>query len=470
MNGVSLSLTICYLWLAVIVIIAMVLLASSNTALSFSNGQRASYILGQIDFNSAGSFFATSSRSLGYISDLTFDSRGNLWVADIDENRVLEYTPPFTNGKAAAIVIGQKDFESNNRITPPTSSSLYYPRGLTFDSRGNLWVADSENSRVLEYTPPFTNGKAAAIVIGQKDFKSSKIVPVSASSLSYPAGLTFDSNGNLWVADSSNHRVLGFSLPCAVSRRSMILGEICISRGSFVTGQKADVVIGQRNFEENGANAYKGPYSRDAFTLDYPNKIKSIDGNLWVADSGNNRVLRFSPSCDSSVSIYDIISLCVAPGKFVTGQAADVVIGQPNFKLKYNIKFPTREILQYPYGLGFDSGGALWVADTYNNRVLGYYYTSPCISGFDIAACTDRVSPLLDIFAEVFPYLPDYLLNAAKSPDVVIGQTKFTKNISPSPPTASSLNLPTALTFDSKGNLWVTDDINNRVLGYAKSP
>ena len=65
-------------------------------------------------------------------------------------------------------------------------------------------------------------------------------------------------------------------------------------------------------------------------------------------------------------------SLCLELGEFITGQAADVVIGQPNFGLKYSANPPVAWLLQYPMGLGFDSGGSLWVADAYNNRILGY--------------------------------------------------------------------------------------------------
>ncbi|HET7344581.1 MAG TPA: hypothetical protein VFJ05_01750 [Nitrososphaeraceae archaeon] len=46
---------------------------------------------------------------------------------------------------------------------------MYAPEGIALDSGGNLWIADNVNHRVLEYVPPFTNGKAANVVLGQPD-------------------------------------------------------------------------------------------------------------------------------------------------------------------------------------------------------------------------------------------------------------------------------------------------------------
>jgi secreted PhoX family phosphatase len=168
-NWRSLSVITRLLSLSVLGIAAIVLLTSPNVALSFSNGQPASYVLGQPDFTSNDKFaggLATSSKTLNSPTSLTVDSNHNLWVADTFNNRVLEYKAPFNfKGKAADIVLGQSDFTSSHGSDfGISSSSLNGPEGITFDSGGNLWVADTFNNRVLEYKAPFTNGKAADIV------------------------------------------------------------------------------------------------------------------------------------------------------------------------------------------------------------------------------------------------------------------------------------------------------------------
>jgi len=81
---------------------------------------------------------------------LAFDALGNLWVTDGGHNRVLEYSKPFSTGESASLVIGQAGFTSDFAAT--SSRGLNFPAGLSFDSSGNLWVVDSGNSRVLEFS------------------------------------------------------------------------------------------------------------------------------------------------------------------------------------------------------------------------------------------------------------------------------------------------------------------------------
>jgi secreted PhoX family phosphatase len=69
-------------------------------------------------------------------------------ISDTTGYRVLEFKPQFTNNMLASLVIGQPDFTSRN--SSPTQNGLGYPTGLTFDKSGNLWVADENNNRVME--------------------------------------------------------------------------------------------------------------------------------------------------------------------------------------------------------------------------------------------------------------------------------------------------------------------------------
>ena len=111
---------------------------------------------------------------------LAFDASGNLWVTDIDNNRVLMYPNAnlATNGAAATVELGQPSgstaFTSSSKNNPTiTAASLYTPMGLAFDNSGNLYVSDSFNSRTLIFAPPFTIGMGATVVLGQPNFTSS---------------------------------------------------------------------------------------------------------------------------------------------------------------------------------------------------------------------------------------------------------------------------------------------------------
>jgi hypothetical protein len=193
-----------------------ILLFPTNLAFSFSNGQDALLIIGQ-----AGSF-TTNTPGISQSNFLSprvtaFDSSGNLWVADTNNNRVLEFpaanlvsTSSSTFGQAS-VAIGQPSLASGTAATSQTG--LNNPLGIAIDSSGNLWVADTNNDRVLEFVPGssgFSTGQTASLVFGQSSF-TSNTAATSQSGLNDPEGIAFDSSGNSWVADSANNRVLEFS-------------------------------------------------------------------------------------------------------------------------------------------------------------------------------------------------------------------------------------------------------------------
>src|SRR3989344_6166574 len=121
-------------------------------------------------------------------SQLATDREGNLYVADLNNNRVLMYLDPFRTATDAYAVWGQPDFTSracNRDWNAPDADSLclewpspfsssptnVFAAGVALDREGNLWVADSGNHRLLR----FPRGSSVAdIVLGQQDFSSSE--------------------------------------------------------------------------------------------------------------------------------------------------------------------------------------------------------------------------------------------------------------------------------------------------------
>jgi NHL repeat-containing protein len=285
----------------------------------FTTGMNASVVLGQSTFS--GYLPNTTATGIGTPGACATDAHGNLWVTDDGNSRVLEYLPPFTTGMAASLVVGQTGPTTGTAGTTPTT--LSGPVGLSFDPQGNLWVADSSNNRVLEYLPPFSTGMAASIVLGQTSFLSAT-PGLSASNLSFPVDVHATA-GVVWVADGGNDRVVGFAAP-------------------YASGEGATYLLGQSSFIGTGAT---GPGSFvDASTV-----TADSSGNLWVSDFLGSRVVEFRPP-------------------FTTFENPSVAIGQTS--LTTTTTGLTATTLDFPLGAIVASNGALWVTDAGNSRVLEY--------------------------------------------------------------------------------------------------
>src|SRR3989454_11762427 len=211
-------------------VFAILILPITNV-FAFFNGQAATVVVGQGTFTTGTA--GTTTTTLNFPVGISFDSAGNLWVAENGNNRVLKYAAPITTGETATVVIGQGSFTTNTAGT--TATTLLNPTGISFDSAGNLWVADQANNRVLEYAAPVTTGEAATVVVGQGSF-TTKTAGTSATTLQFPFGISFDSAGNLWVADTNNNRVLKYSAPITtVETETLVVGQGTFTKGTSGT-------------------------------------------------------------------------------------------------------------------------------------------------------------------------------------------------------------------------------------------
>ncbi len=292
----------------------------------FTTGMSANVVLGQTNFTTANQ--TKSAAGMDRPEMVAFDNLGNLWSSDYEFVRVLEFSPPFATDQNAVSVIGDPNFTTFTYGSPTASDLSGGAVGIALDTSCNLWVADFANSRVLKYTAPLTTGKSASLVLGQSSFTSSASGS-GANQLKDPQEIAFDPNGDLWVADYNNNRVVEFVPP-------------------FSNDQSATVILGSNDTGNPKANTLSLPFgvSFDAA------------GNLWVADGGNNRTLEFKPP-------------------FSTGMSASVALGQAD--LTSNTAASTADGEDSPEEASFDGSGNLFVADASNNRVLEY--TPPFTTG-----------------------------------------------------------------------------------------
>ena len=264
-----------------------------------------------------------------------------LIVADTGNHRVLIWHgPPVTDHAPADIVLGQPDFltEGPNARGRGPEKGLNMPTGVSIVA-GNLVVADSWNHRILVWEGvPQSSDTAPASVIGQEDFSNvecNRGRQRDGSSLNWPFG--FLAAGDRWlVMDTGNRRVLGWH------------------KDPF-DGRPADFVLGQPDRSQGEEN--RGA-SVSAASFRWPHAAAVLDGALWIADAGNHRVLGW-------------------PEKIDTDQPATRVLGQLDFisNQEFVMARQTPQTLRFPYGTAV---GSYWlaVADTANNRVLGWHAES----------------------------------------------------------------------------------------------
>lgn len=330
-------------------------------------------------------------------------------VADAENNRVLVWKSlPLTNNLAADFVVGQPDFTSFTSGKyglygyphgHASATSLRAPSGAFFDTNNGLWVADTGNDRVLYYGPITGNGQAAKVVLGQTNFdlnsQSIYKLNTTASSLFAPASVSSDGQ-RLIVADNYQNRVLIWkSIPTS-------------------NGQAADVVVGQKDFISNFSNTLSATVdakgvtvvhsdlcasngsdtatetgvtlllypSMCAGTISAPMSAISDGTRLFIADSGNDRVLVYNQIPTSNGAAADVI----------LGQQSAVADNSSDSNLPAGIS--SADSFKSPNSLATD-GTNLYVADTFNRRVAVY---TPGDFQLPIAAVRSAASPF--VFAQ----------------------------------------------------------------------
>ncbi|MDA4136225.1 MAG: NHL repeat-containing protein [Thaumarchaeota archaeon] len=354
--------------------------SGNNRVLEFqaplSTGESASIVLGEANFTESSIDCAYSSvitaSCLSTPEGLAFDKSGDLWVVDSGSYRILEFTPPFTNDENASLVIGQPNLTTGgNSGGTPTASNLNLPNGIGFDGSGNLWVADTLDNRVLEFTAPFSDGEAASVVLGQDNFTSGVFANYSsgcqlgqecptASSLTTPDGVKFDSSGNLWTAERGTGRILEFKAP-------------------FTNGESSSLVLGQASFTTWGdaGGFYCSAVTPAQYCVSPDSLTFDKSGSMWVADTDNWRVVSFNQP-------------------FTNYENESVVLGLPNFTAtppNSGQQNANASNMAIPEAVAIDSAGNVWVSDSGQNRVVEFLASSTIATSSTTGTSTSSSTP-----------------------------------------------------------------------------
>jgi uncharacterized protein (TIGR03437 family) len=430
--------------------------AISVQAQILTNGQAARAVYGQINFTTGSA--VPSQQVLGAPSGIAYYN-GQLFVADDNvvgatpvDHRIMVFPTSqmpglrdniflqdsqangdcYLCGFFASFSLGQTVFTSVDSSGNQTSfspgisaSAMNLPTAVATD--GHIFaVADTNNNRVLIWkTIPTMMNQPADLVLGQPNFTTAPMPPqgyVDAKTMRGPQGVWIQNN-KLFVADTQDYRILIWnSIPTT-------------------NNQPADLELGQPSLTSplTAPNPTSSNPVAAANRLLNPVSVTSDGTRLFVSDLGFNRVL-----------IWNSIPTTM-------DQNADVVLGQPDMvstaannsavcgALPTGIIGECQNSLNYPR-FALSDGSHLWIADGGNDRVLYWNYI-PTSNG----AWADRVIGQ-----------PDFVSDVVSSAAISIASTAIDNTGS-----VDTIPSPNALALDEKGNLYVSDPYNRRVVVYT---
>ena len=361
---------------------------------------------------------------LTLVDGIATDPRGNIYISHRSQNRIRKLSP---NGTITTIAgNGIAGFSGDG--VPALQSSLNFPAGLAFD-KGNLYVADRNNHRIRKIDLEGIISTVAGT--GIPECCNDNGLAVEAH-LHFPSDIDVDTEGNLYISDRSNNRI----------RKVNPDGIITTIAGLGKPGYGGDF----------------GP--ADKALLKYPFGISHDNkGNFYIADRGNNRVRK--------IDQRGIITTIAGDGTHSFG-------GDYGPANQSSLAFPTDVIV--------DSLGVIYIADRNNNRVrkidrLGVITTLMGLSQTEFNGDNE-------IAAETSLHLPfalalngeDRLLVVDRNHfrvrevrlqsnqvETIAGNGTFLFRGDGGPGGGATLDAPSGIALDSKGNVLFADRLHQRI-------
>ena len=355
------------------------------------------------------------SASLYFPSGIAIDSSGNLYISDQDNCRIrmVDTSGHITTFAGATHYAGDQG--------QATSALIHEPQHAIKDPAGNLYISDTDNHAIRKVA---TNGIITTIAGNGTCGYAGDQGPAVSATLCYPLALALDSNGNLYVADSSNY----------VVRRIDNGGRITTYAGNGTPG-----------------DAYHGSQATAAQFRSPVGLAADGAGNLYVSDAASFRVHKVA--ADGTISLF-------------AGTGTQGYLGDGGLA--------TAAQLASPVHLALDgSGSKLYIADVLNNevrKVEGGIITT--VVG--TPTCCDASHPYIgrpggiavDSSGNLYVSMPSFSYVAKVSGSTVTaiaGNNRWTFAGDGGLATSASVNNPGGLWVDAAGDVYVADVSNNRI-------
>ena len=332
----------------------------------------------------SGDGVAATNTYLNSPNGVAFDAFGNLFIVDSQNERIRKVD---TNGIITTVAGKGGSGSYSGDGGAATNANLNYPAGMTFDASGNLYIADEHNNRIRKVD---TKGVITTVAgkSGAASYSGDGGVATNAN-LANPIGVAFDVFGNLFIADAGNNRIR------EVNTNGII---------TTVAGTNGYVVLysGDGGAATNANLSFPTGMAFDAF------------GNLFIADEGNNRIRK--------VDTNGIITTVAGNGPSNNGLLHGSYSGDGGAA--------TNATLYQPFSVAFDASGNLFISDALNSRI--------------------REVDTNGIITTVAGIGPSYPSSGRYSGDGGAA-------------TNAGLNLPGGVAFDVSDNLYIADSNNNRI-------
>jgi sugar lactone lactonase YvrE len=369
-----------------------------------------------------------TSASLNGPSALAIDGSGNLFIADVSNNRIRKVD--LATGVISTVAgNGFTGFSGDGG--PATSASMNNPAGVAVDGSGNLFIAEQNNMRVRKVN--LSTGIIMTVAGNGFTGFSGDGGPATSASLGGPFGVAVDGSGNLFIANRGINRI-----------RKVILSTGIITT---VAGN------GSLGFSGDGGPATSA-------SLNDPLGV-AVDGggNLFITDRGNHRVRMVNLSTGTIMTVA---------GNGFTGFSGDGGSA-------------TSASINNPVGVAVDGSGNLLIADVLNNRIRRVILSIGIITtvagngftGFSgdggPATSSSLANPIGVIVHASNLFFTDRNNHRIRKVDLATGIIStvagnglqgFTGDGGAA--IAASLNNPGGLAVDGSGNLFFADQGNHR--------
>jgi sugar lactone lactonase YvrE len=402
-----------------------------NGVLRVSKDGQLFWVAGGIDTGFSGDGGPATSARLNNPNGIAMDSAGNLFIADTTNNRIRK----ISSSGIITTVAGNGTSGYSGDGGQATSAQLDSPHAVAVDSFGNLFIADSDNHRIRKVDSSGFITTAAGIGSGWNSAKySGDGGPAILAKLWQPEGIAVDSAGNLFISDSSNNRI----------RKVDSSGIITTVAGNGTT-----------EFSGDG-----GP-ATEARIMNPRDIAVDSAGNFFFADSLNSRIRKVS-----SLGIITTVAGSGPSGFSSGGYSGD---NGP----------ATSALLKWPTGVALDSEGNLCIADTNNNRIRkvssaeiittiagngiggGFGDGVPGISALVERPTGVAIDSAGNLFIADTWHHRIRKVSAAGIISTMAGNGIQGGSGDSGPATSAELNNPNGIAVDSEGNLFISDTGNN---------